>query len=97
MFSDNERNELIGLILLELEKNEVGRIIAKEINVGDGKTKTKRLVDSTEEGRQAVAQMLVDLTRKFLKGKYNTNFGEDNKTKGIYQTRDIITKDDFSK
>jgi len=49
------------------------------------------------DARNALASELADAAREFLKGRYNTKLADDLRTKGIYQTRDTLTNDDFKR
>jgi len=46
------------------------------------------------DARAALAELLVGVAHEFLKGRYNTDFG-NKQPDGMVQTRDTISKEDF--
>jgi hypothetical protein len=47
------------------------------------------------DARADLAALLVDATREYLASQYTANFNKDHRPDGIFQTRDVIDKDDF--
>jgi len=85
MFNDAERNELV---------NRLTMILAKQnINIY---SEDEEKFDSVK-ARKDLAELLVDETREFLKGRYNTTTSDEKLPDGIVQTRDTISKEDFGR
>ncbi len=98
MFTDNEKIELAGLLAAAMKENNLGKITRTQIiEAGETTKRNKVTTDLSADLQREMSELLADVARTFLAGKYNTDLMKDMKPKGIHQTRDNLTSEDFGR